>query len=84
MSLDRYLGSEKLQHLKREVESSIGIQLKTMPHWLISKDCFKEKQKKGSKISSTIVITVGNTIEAKRLLANGLHCRGAVKKEEKY
>lgn len=33
---------------------------------------------------SAIVINVGNKIEAKRLLANGLHFGGTVKKLEKY
>ena len=40
--LDRYLGSEKLEFLKREVEFLTGIQLKTMPRWLISENCLKE------------------------------------------
>ena len=84
MSLDRYLGSGKLELLKREVESSTGIQLKTMPRWLISEDRLKEQQEKGSKRGSAIVITVSNEIEAKRLLANGLCFGGAVKKVEKY
>lgn len=84
MALDRYLGSGKLELLKREVESSTGIQLKTMPRWLISENRLKEEQKKGSKTGSAIVITVSNEIEAKRLLANGLRFGGAVKKVEKY
>ncbi len=84
MSLDRYLGSGKLELLKREVESSTGIQLKTMPRWLISEDRLKEQQEKGSKRGSAIVLTVSNEIEAKRLLANGLRFGGTVKKVEKY
>lgn len=37
MSLERYLGPGKIELLRREVESSIGIPLKTMPRWLIMK-----------------------------------------------
>ena len=84
MSLDRYLGPGKLELLKKEVESSTGIQLKTMPRWLISEDRLKEQQEKGSKRGSAIVITVSNKIEAKWLLTNGFRFEGAVKKVEKY
>lgn len=38
MPLERYLGERKIEILKREVESSTGIQLKTLPRWLISED----------------------------------------------
>lgn len=42
MSLDRYLGDGKMQLLRREVESSTGIQLKTLPRWLISETRLRE------------------------------------------
>ena len=44
MSLDRYLGEGKMELLKREVESSTGIQLKTLPHWLINENRLREQQ----------------------------------------
>lgn len=81
MSLDRYL---KLELLKREVECSIGFQLRTMPRWLINEYCLKEQQEKESKRGSAIVITASNKIEEKRLLANSLRFGGAIKKVENY
>lgn len=60
MLLERYLGPRKLELLRREVESSTGISLKTMPRWLINEDRLKEQQDKGGKRGSAIVITVSN------------------------
>ena len=84
MSLERYLGPGKLELLRREVESSTGIPLKTMPRWLINEDRLKEQQDKGNKQGSAIVITVSNEIEAKRFIASGLRFGGVIKKVEKY
>ena len=84
MSLERYLGPGKLELLRREVESSTGIPLKTMPRWLINEDRLKEQQDKGNKQRSAIVITVSNEIEAKRFIASGLQFGGAIKRVEKY
>lgn len=36
MPLAQYLGEEKMELLRREIKSSTGIQLKTLPRWLIS------------------------------------------------
>lgn len=41
MSLERYLRPRKMELLKKKVESSIGILLKTISCWLGSKDCLK-------------------------------------------
>ncbi len=41
MSLDRCLGEGKMELLKREVESSTGIQLKALPRWLINENPLK-------------------------------------------
>ena len=41
MPLERYLGEGKMELLKREVESSTGIQLKALPRWLISESRLK-------------------------------------------
>ena len=84
MSLERYLGPGKLELLRREVESSTGILLKTMPRGLINEDRLKEQQDKGNKQRSAIVITVSNKIKAKRLIANGLQFREVIKKVERY
>ena len=72
MSLDRYLGDGKMELLRREVESSTGIQLKTIPRWLISETRLREQQESGQKRGSAIVITVKGESEAKQLCASGL------------
>lgn len=84
MALDRYLELRKLEILKKEVEFSTNIQLKTMPHQLINENRFKKKQEKRNKRRSAILIIVSNKIEAKQLLANGFCFGGAMKKLEKY
>ncbi len=78
MLLERYLGPGKLELLKREVESSKGIPLKTMPRWLINEDRLKEQQETSNKRGLAIVITVSSESEAKRLLTSGLRFGGAV------
>lgn len=82
MPLERYLGPGKLELLRREVESSTGIPLKAIPRWLINEDRLKEQQDKSNKQGSAIVITIGNKIEAKRLIAKGLRFGGTIKKVE--
>ena len=42
MSLERYLGEGSMELLKREVESSTGIQLKALPRWLINESRLRE------------------------------------------
>ena len=84
MPLERYLGEGKMELLKREVESATGIQLKTMPRWLISKSRLKEQQEFSNKCGSAIVITVSGEGEAKKLCASGLRFGGTVKVVEKY
>lgn len=49
MSLERNFGLKKLKLLRREVKSSTGIPLKTMPRWLIHEDGLKEQQDKSNK-----------------------------------
>lgn len=73
-----------MELLKREVESSTGIPIKTIPRWLINKDRLKEQQEISNKRGSAIVITGSGENEAKRLMASGLRFGGAVKKVEKY
>lgn len=58
MLLERYLGEGKMELLKREVESSTGIQLKILPRWLISEDRLREAQTTQNKRGSAIVIMV--------------------------
>lgn len=84
LSLERYLGDGKMNLLKREVELSIGIQLKTLPRWLINKNRRREKQVTSNKWSSAIVITVKSKSEAKQLCSAGLCFGHVVKKVEKY
>ena len=84
MPLERYLGPGKMELLQREVESSTGILLKAIPHWLINEDRLKEQQDTGNKRGSAIVITVSNENLAKQLMASGLRFGGVVKKVEKF
>ena len=41
--LERYLGEGNMDLLKREVKSSTGIELKTLPRWLINEDRLREQ-----------------------------------------
>ena len=84
MPLERYLGEGKMELLKREVESSTGIQLKTLPRWLISEDRLRQAQITGNKRGSAIVITVKGETEAKKLCAAGLRFGGFTRVVEKY
>ena len=84
MSLARYLGEGKMELLCREIESSTGIQLKTLPRWLISETRLVERLESGSGRGSAIVITVGNSAEASKLCSKGLRFGGALKVVEKY
>ena len=84
MPLERYLGEGKMELLKREVESSTGIQLKTLPRCLINEDRLREAQTTGSKRGSAIVITVKGETEAKKLCASGLRFGGLVRVVEKF
>ncbi len=84
MPLERYLGEGKMELLKREVESSTGIQLKTLPRWLINEDRLREVQTNGNKRGSAIVITVKGEVEAKKLCASGLRFGGLIRVVEKY
>ena len=84
MPLERYLGEGKMGLLKREVELATGIQLKTLPRWIISESRLKEQQEFDNKRGSAIVITVSSESEAKMLCASGLRFGGVVKMVEKY
>ena len=72
MLLARYLGKEKMELLKREVESLTGIRLKTIAHWLIHKSRLQERQDLGNNRGSVRVITVANSSETSYLCTNGL------------
>ena len=84
MSLARYLGEGKMEVLCREIESSTGIQLKTLPRWLINETRLEERLESGNGRGSAIVITVGNGVEASKLCSKGLRFGGALKVVEKY
>lgn len=43
MLLERYLGKRKIELLKKKIESAIGIQLKLVPQWLISKNYYRKQ-----------------------------------------
>ena len=84
MSLERYLDEGKMELLKREVESSTGIQLKILPRWSISEDRLREAQTTRSKRGSAIFIRVKGETEAKRLCASGLRFGSLVRVVEKF
>ena len=84
MSLARYLGKRKMEVLCREIESSTGIQLETVPHWLISETRLEERLESGTERGSAIVITVGTSEKAAKLCSKGLRFGGALKVVEKY
>ena len=84
MSLARYLGEGKMELLRREIGSSTGIQLKTLPRWLINETRLEERLESGSGRGLAVVITVGNSIEASKLCSKGLRFGGALKVVEKY
>ena len=84
MPLERYLGKGKMELLKQEVELSTGIQLKTIPRWLISEDQLRQAQITRNKQCSAIVITIKGETEAKKLCALGLRYGRFTKVVEKY
>ncbi len=69
MLLMRYLGEGTMELLCREIKSSTGIKLKTMPQWLISKARLEERLKTGNGKGLAIIITIGNKVEASKLCA---------------
>lgn len=73
-----------MEVLYREIKSSIGIKLKTIPQQLISKARLEKRLKTGSRKSLEIVITVGSKEDALKLCANGRKFGGAPKVVEKY
>lgn len=84
MPLERYLGEGKMVLLRRELESSTGIQLKTISRWLISESRLEERLESGTGRGSAIVITVGTSEEAAKVCSKGLRFGGALKVVEKY
>lgn len=84
MSLVRYLREGKMELLYREIESSAGIKLKTLPHWLINEVRLEGRLESGNNKGSAIIITMGKIIEASRLCSKGLRFRGAPKGVENY
>ena len=70
MLLKRYLDEKSMELLKYKIKFFIGIQLKSLPWWLINKDWFREQQKT-KKQGSAIVITVKGEAETKKLCKLG-------------
>lgn len=69
--------------LKRKVESSTGIQLKSLPRWLINEDQLREQQHDGKKGSATVFKIKGQT-EAKHLYVSGLRFGAITRVAERY
>ena len=70
--------------LCREIKSSTGIKLKTIPRWLMSEARLEEHLETGNERGSAIVITVGNEADVSKLCAKGLRFGGVPKVVEKY
>lgn len=73
-----------MELFKKEVESSTGVQLKTIPRWLIHEDRLRERQELGNYRGSSIVITVANNADATHLCAKGLRFGGTLKVVKRY
>lgn len=84
MSLERYLGEGEMVMLCREINSFMGIQLKTLPRWLISESRLEERPEFGTRRGSAIVITVGTSEEVTKLCSKGIRFGGALKLVKKY
>lgn len=84
MHLSRYLGEGKMELLKREVELSTGIRLKTVPRWLIHENRLRERRESGNSRGSAIVITVANASKVAYLCAKSLRFGGGLKVVEKF
>ena len=84
MSLAKYLGEGKMEVLYQEIESSIEIQLKIIPYWLISKSWLEEYLKSRNRRKSAIVITVKNNKKASRLCSKELRFGETLKVVKKY
>ena len=70
--------------LKREVELSIRIKLKTISCWLIHKRWLREKLESGNNWSSAIFIMVLNRSKASYLYTKDLRFEGGLKIVEKF
>lgn len=71
MLLERHLGKGSMKLLKRNVEFSIGIELKTLLCWLINKNRLREQQET-RKRRSVIIIIIKRNVKVKKLCASGL------------
>lgn len=84
MLLKRYLEERKMELLKREIELGMGIQLKAIFCWLISKKYLREQQENSNKQRSAIIITISGKSKVKMLFASRLYFGGQIKIVEKY
>ena len=84
MPLRRYLGEGKIELLKKEVELTTKIQLKTTPCWLIHESQLKERQQSGNYCSFFIVITIANNSDATYLCAKEMRFGGTLKVVKRY
>lgn len=82
--LARYLNERKIELLRRKVELSIEVQLKTSPCWLIYKSQLRERQELGNYRGSSIIIIVANNSDTTYLCAKRLRFGGTLKGVERY
>ena len=86
MSLERYLREGSMELLRREVESSTGIQLKALPYWLINKSHLREQQETGMQLLTTEQKNIVNEVivENQKNLTSHLYCMILDLKEPYY
>lgn len=69
MSLEKYLEEERMELFGKKIEWATGIQLSTIPCWLISESRLRKQQESNNKRGSVIVITGSSQDKAKMLYA---------------
>lgn len=84
MSLAGYLGEQKIEVLCREIELSTGIQLKTVPCWLISNSWQEKRLESGTEKISAIVIAIGISKKTAKICSKRLRYGRAFKVVKKY
>lgn len=84
MSIAKYLVERKIELLWQNIQLSIGIELKTIPCWLINKSWLEEQLEFGIKRGSAIVIILNISKKVAKLCLKRLRFGRALKLVEFY
>lgn len=84
MWLARYFRPNKINILKKEIESLSKITLKVVSQYFINKKRLKKQQKVYNKQGTTIFIIVSNKYKVKQLSAKGFWFRKRVKMVQNF